>query len=167
SGELGILITGPQFLGRVHDNAPTVYAYTRVAPLPTTPSGIESAAIMDFVVPRASHHQKEAVDLALFLTNDENQLAFCKKVAILPSRVAAARAPFFTARATKTIEDQAIAYSLAMLPRARDLSLGLPHMQDLSRIIQETLEAALLGRMSARDALNDACRRWDEILASS
>lgn len=166
-GDLGMLFSGPQFLKRIHDNQISTYKVTKVAPLPKTPTGIVAAATMNFVVPRASKHREQAIQLAEFLTNDENQLNFCKLVAILPSRIEAAHNPYFTERGDKTIDDQAIKLDVGQLAAAQDLSLGLPHEADLSRAIKEALEGALLGRKTAQQALDDAVAQWNAILGSA
>jgi putative chitobiose transport system substrate-binding protein len=166
AGNLGMLFAGPNFLVHIKNDSKAVYDVTKVARLPPYPTGLVSAATMNFVVPTASRHRQQAVDFAMFLTNDDNQLAFCKLTPILPSRIKAAKDPYFS-RAGDTLEDQAIRLSLPDLPKARDLSLGLPHDQDLSRIVHETVEAALLGRKSAQQALDDAVAQWNVILASN
>jgi putative chitobiose transport system substrate-binding protein len=164
-GDLGMLFSGPQFLKKVHDNEESTYDVSRVAPLPPNPAGIVAAATMNFVVPRASQHRQQAVTLAEFLTNDENQLNFCKRgVPILPSRIAATHDKYFTAMQGKEPRDKATLLCLQEIDKAQDLSLGLPHEQDLSRSIREALEGALLGRKTAQQALDDAVAQWNVIL---
>ncbi|MCD6310689.1 MAG: sugar ABC transporter substrate-binding protein, partial [Candidatus Eremiobacteraeota bacterium] len=94
AGNLGMLITGPQFLLRIKINAPDVYNVTGVGPYPVGKAGIVPVATMNFVVPKASKNREKAVELALFFTNDENQLKFCKLVPLLPSRKKTARDEF-------------------------------------------------------------------------
>ena len=48
------------------------------------------------VVPKASRNIEIATDFALFVTNDHNQLEFCRQVAILPSTKKAALDPYFS-----------------------------------------------------------------------
>ena len=69
------------------------------------------------VVPKDSPHAQEAIDFGLFVTNDDNQLAFCQQVAILPSTKRAAADPFFRA-APRNLSDQANQVSAADLPNA-------------------------------------------------
>ncbi len=62
------------------------------------------------VVPRMSAHVETAVDFALFVTNDKNQLDFCRQVAILPSTKKAAADPYFQKQPV-SLADQANFFS--------------------------------------------------------
>lgn len=165
-GSLAILEAGPQLLLKIKSDAPTVYAETGIAPMPRAATDLLSAATMNFVVPRSSKHRELAVELGLFLTNPENQLAFDKEVPLLPSTVATARDEFFRAGKGEGLQDEAIRISVEQLQRARDFSLGLPRQQDLERTLKEAVEAALYGRMTVREALHRAAGEWDEIVGA-
>ncbi len=159
AGQLAMLTTGPQFLLRVRHDSPAVYRETLVAPAPVGRGHVLDLPTMDLAVPRASRHRAEAVDFALFVTDDENQLAFCKQVVIFPSTRAAARDPFFT-RGGPSPEDRARVVAVRELPTARDLTVVVPHSDDLFRIFREAIESAFYGRMSPQDALRWAAREW-------
>ena len=67
------------------------------APMPRGRLGQVPATSQVLVVPKASPHVEQAVDFGLFVTNDANQLEFCRRVAILPSTVEAAADPISAA----------------------------------------------------------------------
>ncbi|MBI2265458.1 MAG: sugar ABC transporter substrate-binding protein [Armatimonadetes bacterium] len=163
-GSLGMLVAGPQFLLKIRQDAPEVYENTVIAPLPRGRLGIVPAATMNLVVPKACRKREKAVKWALFLTNDENQLAFCKEVPLLPSVRKAAKDPFFLGGTGRPVEDAAIRVSIAQLPHARDLNLGLKQSQELGRALKEALESAMYGRMSSKEAIERASRKWNEVL---
>ncbi|MEW6279427.1 MAG: sugar ABC transporter substrate-binding protein [Candidatus Eremiobacterota bacterium] len=166
-GSLAILEAGPQFLLKVKSDAPQVYAVTGVAPYPRAPTDTLPAATMDLAIPRPSRHRQLALELALFVTSPENQLAFCRQAPILPTSRAAARDPFFQQGVGEDpLLDQAVRISIEQLERARDFSLGLPHQQDLNRALKEALEAAMYGRSTPREALRNAALRWNGILGA-
>src|SRR3989337_1329185 len=98
AGQLRILTTGPQFLLRVNQDNPAVYAQTFVAPYPKGKGNVIHLPTMAVTVPKASKHGKEAVDFGLFVTNDRNQLQFGKLTVVLPSTRGAAANPFVTQR---------------------------------------------------------------------
>lgn len=166
SGKLGMLQTGPQFLNRVHDNAPSVYADTRVAPLPLGKGNVISAATMNLVIPKNAPFQKEALDFALFLTNDENQLAFDKLVLVFPSTIQAASDSFFQSGGPSDDPLMADARRIGAgeLKKARDLTLGLKNESARNEAIRVALENALLGRESPQEALYKAVQEWDMLL---
>jgi putative chitobiose transport system substrate-binding protein len=160
AGQLGMLITGPQFLLRVKQDNPEVYAQTFVAPYPKGKGNTLHLATMAVAVPRATKDGARAVDFALYVTNDENQLAFSKQVVVFPSTRQAAADPFFR-RGGAGPEDVARKVAAADLPHARDLTVITPHAGDLFRAFREAVESAFYGKRSPRDALEWAVRQWN------
>jgi len=160
AGQLGMLITGPQFLLRVKQDNPDVYAQTFVAPYPKGKGNTLHLATMAVAVPRASKDGARAVDFALFVTNDENQLEFSRQVVVFPSTRQAAGDPFFR-RGGAGPEDVARKVAAADLPHARDLSVIAPHAGDLFRAFREAAESAFYGKRSPKDALDWAVRQWN------
>ena len=160
AGQLGMLITGPQFLLRVKHDSPEVYAQTFVAAYPKGKGNTLHLATMAVTVPRASKNVPQAVDFALFVTNDENQLEFSKQVVIFPSTRQAAADPFFR-KGGPGPEDVARKVGAADLPFARDLSVTAPNAGDLFRIFREAVESAFYGKRTPKDALDWAVRQWN------
>ncbi len=163
AGQLAMLTTGPQFLLRVRSDSPDVYRETLVAPAPLGRGHVLDLPTMDLAVPLATRHRPEAVDWALFVTNDENQLAFSHLVVIFPSTRAAAADPYFT-RAGKTPEDQARVIAARELGTARDLTVVVPHSDELFRTFREAIENAFYGRMTPQQALAWAAKEWNKRL---
>lgn len=160
AGQLGMLITGPQFLLRVKRDNPDVYAQTFVAPYPKGKGNTLHLATMAVTVPRTSKHTTEAVDFGLFVTNDANQLEFSKQVVVFPSTRQAAGDPFFR-KGGAGPEDIARKVAAADLPQARDLSVVIPHAGDLFRVFREAVESAFYGKRSPKEALDWAVRQWN------
>jgi putative chitobiose transport system substrate-binding protein len=162
AGQLGMLITGPQFLLRVrHDNR-SVYDRTRVGPYPLGRGRVIHAPLMGLAIPRTSRHPQEAMRFALYVTEDRNQLAFCRIVTILPTAKAAARDPFFTRLPTHpTAEDHARVLDARQLPLARDLTVVVSHQGELMKAFRDNVEAAFFGRKTPKEALDDAVRFWN------
>jgi putative chitobiose transport system substrate-binding protein len=164
AGNLGMIIAGPTLLLRIKADSPGVYDNTEVAPMPLGKAGIVPASTMNLVVPRASKHRDIAVDFALFVTNNENQLAFCKLVPLLPSTKEAASDEFFEKGKGEPLQDKAIKISISQLPIAVDMSLGLKNSPQLSRVMHEAVETAYYGRKTPKEALDEAASKWNEIL---
>lgn len=164
SGQLGMVIAGPTLLNRIEKDSPNVFKVTDVAPMPIDKAGVVPAATMNLAVPVSSKHKELAVEFALFVTNDKNQLEFCKLVPLLPSSIKAAQDEFFRKDTGKPLQDKAKRISIDQLFKSKDLSLGLPHQSDLNRSIREAMEAAMFGRMTPKEAMDKAAKQWDEIL---
>ncbi len=160
SGQLAMLTTGPQFLLRVRSDSPDVYRETAVAPAPLGRGHVLDLPTMDLAVPLASRHRTDAVEFALYVTDDENQLAFCHQVVIFPSTRAAAADPYFT-RGGATPEERARVVGARELGIARDLTVVVPHSDDLFRIFREAVETAFYGRMTPQQALAWAVKEWN------
>jgi putative chitobiose transport system substrate-binding protein len=160
AGQLGMLITGPQFLLRVKSDNPEVYAQTFVAPYPKGRGNTQHLAIMAVTVPKSSRNAAAAVDFALFVTNDANQLEFSRQVVVFPSTKQAAADPFFR-RGGAGPEDVARKVAAGDLASARDLSVVAPHSGDLFRAFREAVESAFYGKRTPRDALDWAVGQWN------
>src|SRR5438105_2334846 len=146
---------------------PNVLAYNRavfrrpaVAPYPLGPGRVLALPTMELDVPLASRHRREAVDFALYVTDDANQLAFCHLVVVFPSTRAAAADPYFT-RAGQSPEDRARAIAAGELGTARDLTVVVPHSDELYRAFREAVEQAFYGRMTPQQALDWAVKEWN------
>ena len=163
SGQLGMLVVGPEFIQRVHSDGPDAYRETLVAPMPLGHGHVVDLPTMDVAVPIQTRHRTEAVDFALFVTNDENQLAFSHVVVAFPSTRRAAADPYFTRPGTSP-EDRARAIAARELSIARDLTVVTPHSDELFRVFQEAVESAFFGRMTPQQALTWAAREWDRRL---
>ncbi len=160
AGQLGMLVVGPQFLERVKVSNPDVYAKTFVGPYPMGKARVIHAGLMVLAVPRASRQTAEAVRLALYVTNDDNQLAFSRLVVVFPSTRRAAADPFFRQKGAGP-EWKARAVAADQLRYARDLTLLVPNQGELYKIFREAVESAFFGRMSPKDALDWAVREWN------
>ena len=165
-GRLAMLLTGPQFLLSIRQDAPDVYASTGVAALPRGKAGIVPAAVMHLVIPTGARDPAAAAGLALFVTHPDNQLALCRLVPVLPSTVETTRDPHFTRGEGKfPLDDEAIRIDAEQLPFARDLNPALPRQEVLNRILDDAVASVLQGRVAALPALQQAARSWDDVLS--
>ncbi len=134
------------------------------APQPRGAAGLVPATNQILVVPKASPHYQQAVDFGLFVTNDVNQLEFCRRVAILPSTKAAAADPYFK----RTPENKTdIANQLAAADITNAFVMAPPDVKGWSRmedILYEEFAKAMAGRQSAAEALVRIERKWNHLL---
>lgn len=166
AGETAFIFTGANFLKMIKENAPKVYNATKVAPQISGSSGKVDFALMNLVVPVKSKYPKEAVDFALFLTNSENQLEFCKLAPILPSTVETINSDYFKSTDGKDIIDQARSLSAAQLNNALKPIPPLENQKDLFEIADFATQQALLKQKTPKQALDQAVKDWNKILKS-
>ena len=165
AGKLAMLITGPQFILRVANDNKDVYKVTKVAPYPINVAGnIIHTPLMGMVVPKGVKDKALAQKLALFLTNDANQLAFSKVTqTTFPSTVKASGDKYFKAGGDNAI-DQGRLVSSKELKKAKDLTLIYPDASKLSKVFKDNIEAAMVGQKTAKAALDDIVKAWNASL---
>ena len=164
AGELAILLTGPQFLKTVAQNAPEIAKVTDIGAQITGSTGKQSAAVMNVVVPTTSTNQDLAVKFALYLTNSANQLAFTKIENLLPSTIKSASDRYFTESAKDApLIDRARVISASQLTQSEVLIPPAKNIEKLRKIIYEELQMAMLKEKTSDQAIGSASERWNAI----
>jgi putative chitobiose transport system substrate-binding protein len=162
AGEVALLSTGAEFFPTIEANAPDVASVTGSAPQITGETGKQNVAVMNLVIPAGTDAPEAAVDFALYLTNDANQLSFAKAANVLPSTVAALKDDYFTApaEAGQGVE-KARAVSASQMNQAEVLIPAMDGIKDLQAIIYDNLQAAMLGQKTVDEAVADAATEWN------
>ena len=172
SGDLALAATGAEFLRSIQTNAPGVAAVTEPHPPVTGADGTANVALMTLAVPRQSQRAREAVDLALFLTNADQQARFAAEARVLPSSLEA------LARVREALEQeepattaerqirQARLLSASTLERARVLVPALPGIKRLQKILYTQMQRAMLAQISPEQALTAAASEWNHYARS-
>lgn len=162
SGETAFLASGPEFLRTISNNAPEIAKVSAIAPQITATTGKKNVAVMNIVIPRASKNPDAAVKFALFVTNDENQLAFAKAANVLPSTAKALSDSYFqeVPANASTVEKGRI-ISAAQMQKAEVLTPKMKDFKLLQKAIYENLQAAMLEQKTVDQAVNDAAQQWD------
>lgn len=163
SGKLAIISSSGSSLSRVKDEAPDIYKTMKISTPLVGRTGCSRNPLMNLVVPSASKHQKEAIDFAHYVTNDENQLAFCKEVAIFPSTVKASEDPFFTSN-TDTLEGQANAMSAKASKTSKDFALGITQEDNVQNAINKAYEASIINGDDITKALDQAAKDVEKLI---
>lgn len=164
SGKIAMINAGPQTLKRIKDEAPDIYKNIEVTTPLVGKANIIRNPLMNVAVPEKSKHHKEAIDFASFVTNDENQLAFCKAVQVFPSTTKASQDSFFKAD-SKTPETKALTIIADELKNTVDLNAGTEKGADISKTINNASEAVILGSKDVKSALNEAEAKVNSILS--
>ncbi|WP_017651276.1 ABC transporter substrate-binding protein [Fortiea contorta] len=162
AGETALLASGPEFLKTIANNAPKIAQNSAIAPQLTGDTGKKNVAVMNIVVPRESKQPDAAVKFALFVTNDENQLAFAKAANVLPSTVKALSDSYFKDVSTNASSvEKARFVSAQQLQQAEILTPPLKDIKKLQKAIYENLQAAMLGEKTVDKAVEDAAQQWN------
>ncbi|MCC5628668.1 sugar ABC transporter substrate-binding protein [Nostoc sphaeroides CHAB 2801] len=162
SGETAFLASGPEFLKTIANNAPKIAQATAIAPQLTGDTGKKNVAVMNMVIPRDSKQPDASVKFALFVTNDENQLAFAKAANVLPSTIKALSDSYFTnVPANASTIEKARVITAKQLQQAEILTPTLKDSKKLQKAVYENLQAAMLGQKTVDKAVEDAAQEWN------
>lgn len=158
-------VTGPQLFRQVLDMAPDVYHKSGAAFDVLGSEQVVNVAVMNIAVSSTSKNQDAAVKFAKFITNAENQLAFCKLTAILPSVIEAANDEYFTAGKDSTDVSELGHYIAAQqLQYSTDLYAPVENVTRINRIVNDEIKRVLLEDKDPAKALEDAERLINELL---
>ena len=164
SGKLAIVSSSGSSLSRIKDEAPDIYEKVGVSTPLTGKNGLSRNPLMNLVVPEASKNHEAAIAFANYVTNDANQLAFCKEVSIFPSTTAASEDPYFTSD-TATLEGRASAMSAKASLTSKDFSLGIGDQSNIQTAVDKAYEAAITNGDDVQTALDQAEADVNGILA--
>ena len=162
-GDLAMVQSGPEFFKAISKNAPAIASVSVPAAQITGSTGKKNVAVMNLVIPKQSDQPEAALKFALFVTNNQNQLAFAKAANVLPSTAQALQDPYFSQLpANPTPLDQARVVSAQQLKDAQVLIPAMKNVKQLQKLIYENLQAAMLGQKSVDQAVNDAANAWNQ-----
>ena len=164
SGQVAMVSTGMQFLGYIKNTNPGIYGQIGVAGQIGAGGGPASIAAMNVAVLAASPVKPMAFAFAQFLTNPENQTALARRVPVLPSTAASYDDPFFHEPLGDPLLEQARALSVAQIRHGAVLVPPLHKYSKLRVSYARNLQAAMLGKKSAGQALDDVGREWTAVL---
>ncbi|MBX7243890.1 MAG: sugar ABC transporter substrate-binding protein [Candidatus Sumerlaeaceae bacterium] len=158
------LVSGAQFLLQVEADSKDVYANTAAATAPPIgKTGDFAVDTQNLAIYSKTANPKEAVELALWVTNAENQLAFSKMVTIFPS-VKSALADSYFSKPGESARDQARNVGAKQLEKAAVLLPELPRISELNKVMNEVARRIFLKNEDIKAVLDDAEKKWNEIL---
>lgn len=166
SGKLAIVSSSGSSLSRIKDEAPDIYQKIEISTPLTGSNGLSRNPLMNLVIPEASKNHEAAIQFANYVTNDENQLAFCKKVSIFPSTKAASADPYFTSDMS-TLEGKASAMSAKASLTSEDYSLGIGNQSTIEDAINRVYEAVIINGEDTKKALDQAEEDVNALLAEN
>jgi putative chitobiose transport system substrate-binding protein len=170
SGKIAMMTTAAQGLKRTETDAKAIYDKTEVAPFPLDAGKLNLGSwMMDFVIPKGTKDPAAAAKLGIFLTNDEQQLAFSKATeSTMPSTKKANLDPYFQSGANSAdVVDRARSVAAKSMDNARTLTLTpgiLPDETVMTKKLQDEIQNAVEGRKSVKEALDTAAAAWNEKL---
>jgi len=164
AGEVAMMPTGMQFISQVQGMNPGLHGQLGVTPQWLSVGCRPNIAVMNLAVPRTSRHPREAMRLAQFIANDENQSALVRRVPLLPSTRASYRDKVFTAPSGDTLMDAARAISVRQVFEGDVQVPPMRHYGKLRSSFVRQLQLSMTGRLGVQQALDEISRVWRPLL---
>ena len=160
-----MILGGAQTVSRLKDEASAdIMENTAVNEAVLGPANVSGEAIMNLVVSSGSKNPDEAIAFANWITNDDNQLAFCKLTSIFPTTKKASEDPYFQSN-MDTLEGQANYYASLSAQKATDMTLGIEQDEDVKREIDNIMDMIFASEITPQDALKEAADNVNNLLA--
>lgn len=167
SGETAFIEAGANFLNIIRQNAPEIYKKLGVFSQITGDANQPDFSLMNLVIPKKSKYPKEALKFALFLTNSENQLEFCKLAPVLPSQKNTLNSGYFSEVKPDDLEDKSRFISSQQIKNPLKPIPVLKNRKELYEIIDYMTQEVLLDKKEAREGLNEAVLKWNRVIRSN
>lgn len=162
--KVAVISSGPQTIRRIKEEAPNMLDKTIILPSIPGKDNHVMSPLMVMSVMKKSKHQKEAVDFANFLTNDENQLEYSLLKFVLPSTKKASTDDKIS-KGENDLLGKALSIASKELPNSIDICLGVENQDQLLSALEVELDAAFTGQKTVKQALETAEKKWNEVLA--
>ena len=163
SENIVILQAGANFLNMIKENAPDVYKKTDVAPQAIGKLGQYDFSMMNFVIPKHAKNKDEALEFALFLTNEENQLALAKLTNILVTNEKALQSEFYNKYDERNLLDKARVLSAKQLYKIEPVMKKLKSQKDVNTVINTAVQMILLDDENVSGILDSASKKWSKL----
>ncbi|MFI5829994.1 ABC transporter substrate-binding protein [Streptomyces sp. NPDC051578] len=168
----GKLVFGPGSAGFVKDikqNAPQVYATTRVAGAVTGQLGHIGIYAQSLGIRKDTPHPDAAAEFAKWVTNGPNQVAFSKKATIYPSNAQGLTDPYFSDRGDGTdAETLARAVGAEELKRAQlDANTPVQWSSQVGDAVVREVQKAIKGEQDPKTAVRKAQEEANKLLADA
>ncbi|MFJ4780052.1 ABC transporter substrate-binding protein [Streptomyces sp. NPDC088762] len=168
----GKIVFGPGSPGFVRDikqNAPQVYANTRVAGAVTGKLGHIGIYAQSLGIKKDTEHLDAAAEFARWVTNGPNQVEFSRKATIYPSNAQGLADPRFADRGDgKDAETVARAIGAEQLKTAAlDANTPVQWTNQVGDAVVREVQKAIKGEQDARTAVKKAEEEANELLANA
>lgn len=165
SGQIVFFQSGANFLNMVKENAPQIYENTDVAEQITGDLGQNDFSLMNLVIPLKSAHKQEALKFALFLTNEENQLALAKLTNVLATNRHALQNDFYARYYNNDLMGKARVISAKQLNKIQPVLRQSKGQKEINLLINTAVQEILLDKSDAQNVLDDVSKKWKTIVS--
>lgn len=160
SGQIVFFQSGANFLNMIKENSPEIYEKTDVAPQIAGELGQNDFSLMNLVIPLKSKHKKDALKFALYLTNEENQLALAKLTNIIATNKKALKNEFYTEYEEDDLMAKARVISAKQLNKIQPVLRQQKDQKEINLLINTAVQEILLNKTDTQIILNNVSKKW-------
>ncbi len=164
SGQVAVISSGMQFLGSIRSNSPAMYQAVDIAPQMGVPGAKPNIAAMNLAVLQSSPRKELAFEFVAFVTSAAQQMAFARRVPVLPSTLSSYTDPFFTQADPRDLTARARVLSAQQVLRGAVVVPPVRNYNKLKTHYARNLQAAMLGSKPVPQALDDTGRAWSALM---
>ena len=154
---------GANFLNMIKENAPTTYQNTDVAPQITGELGQNDFSLMNFVIPLRAKNKDQALEFALFLTNEQNQLELAKLTNIIATNKRALKNDFYTKYDETDLMSKARVISAIQLNHVKPVMKSERNQKDINNLINASVQEILLNKNQTDIILKKVSKDWQNL----
>jgi putative chitobiose transport system substrate-binding protein len=155
SENIALIGAGANFLNLIKENAPSTYAKTDVAPQIVGELGQYDFSLMNFVIPLKAKHKEQALEFALFLTNDENQLKLAKLTNVLAVNQKTLNNEFYTKYDANDLMAKARVISAKQLNKIQPIYSTQKNQKEINNLTNSAVQEILLNKASTAKILEN------------
>ncbi len=155
---------GANFLNMIKENAPTTYQNTDVAPQITGELGQNDFSLMNFVIPLRAKNKDQALEFALFLTNEQNQLELAKLTNIIATNKKALQNDFYTKYDETDLMSKARVISAMQLNHVKPVMKSERNQKDINNLINAAVQEILLDKNQTDTILKKVSKDWQNLV---
>ena len=163
SGTVVTLQAGANFLNMIRENSPDVYKKSDVAPQVTGKLGQYDFSMMNFVIPKRAKNKDIALDFALYLTNEQNQLTLAKMTNIIATNDKALKNEYYTKYNNADLMAKARVLSAKQLDKVEPVYKSQKSQKELNTVINTAVQMILIDNADTKKVLDSASKKWSNL----
>ena len=163
SSQALIIVAGSNFINMIKQNASDIYAQSALSEQLTGENQKYDISLMNLIIPTKSKNIQAALDFALLLTNEKNQLQLSKLTNVLPANKYALENEYFT-NCSKDLVDKSRCISAKQLKNLNDKEFPDENKKTTNELINKTLEEILLKENISDNEIKNKVKALSEAL---
>ncbi|MFI3300243.1 MAG: sugar ABC transporter substrate-binding protein [Candidatus Gastranaerophilales bacterium] len=151
---------GANFLNMIKENSPQTYKNTDITAQIVGDIGQNDFSLMNFVIPKHARNQKEALEFALFLTNEENQLELAKLTNVIATNDKTLINEFYIQYDENDLIAKARVISAGQLKHLNPTFISNKNQKEINLLVNTAVQQILLNKNSTKNILDELAKKW-------